>query len=320
MKLGQSQSQAHVEEGGGLPSGRASRRKKHRYNITVMRCKNRERNMARVSPRSDVQGTRSVLVNKCANKQNTTARAFPTSDAQRSHSVPVKKCVNEQNMNMRVGTLNVGTMTGKSREVVDMMERRHIEILCVQETRWKGSKARELGEDYKLYYNGTMSSRNGVGIILHKKHTDAVLEVKRINDHIMLLRMDLGVKCLTVVSCYAPQVGRPQPEKEDFWESLYDTASEIKDEHWIVCGDFNGHVGRDNSSCHEVHGGNGVGTQNNEGNSIIDFAMANELRLANTFFKSKTDTSKHIVVVEDNLKSTSSYILLPNGGRFITQR
>ena len=48
-------------------------------------------------------------------------------------------------MDLRVGTLNVGSMTGKSSEIVDMMDRRKVDILCVQVTKWKGSQARELG-------------------------------------------------------------------------------------------------------------------------------------------------------------------------------
>ena len=35
---------------------------------------------------------------------------------------------------LRAPTLNFGTMTGKG-EVVDLMERRGVDILCVQETR-----------------------------------------------------------------------------------------------------------------------------------------------------------------------------------------
>ena len=38
---------------------------------------------------------------------------------------------------LRVATLNVGTMTGKGRKVADIMEQRGVDILCVQETRWK---------------------------------------------------------------------------------------------------------------------------------------------------------------------------------------
>ena len=43
---------------------------------------------------------------------------------------------------MKVGTLNIGTMTGRGREVADMMERRGLSILCVQETRWKELRQR----------------------------------------------------------------------------------------------------------------------------------------------------------------------------------
>ena len=32
---------------------------------------------------------------------------------------------------IRVGTLNVGTMTGRGRELADMMEQRNVVILCL---------------------------------------------------------------------------------------------------------------------------------------------------------------------------------------------
>ena len=34
------------------------------------------------------------------------------------------------------------------------MERRNVDILCLQETKLKGSKARNIGGGYKLFYNG----------------------------------------------------------------------------------------------------------------------------------------------------------------------
>ena len=45
---------------------------------------------------------------------------------------------------IRVGTLNIGTMTGRRRELADMMKQRNVDILCLQETKWKG-KARNIG-------------------------------------------------------------------------------------------------------------------------------------------------------------------------------
>ena len=48
-------------------------------------------------------------------------------------------------------------LTGKSREIADMMTRRRIDILCLQETRWtegkSGGKARNFGDGIKLYYS-----------------------------------------------------------------------------------------------------------------------------------------------------------------------
>ena len=36
---------------------------------------------------------------------------------------------------IRVGTLNIGIMNGKKRELADMMKRRSVDILCLQETK-----------------------------------------------------------------------------------------------------------------------------------------------------------------------------------------
>ena len=78
---------------------------------------------------------------------------------------------------MREGTLNVGTITGKARKLVDMMQRRKVDILCLLETRRKGSKARSLGAGLKLFYPGVGGKRNGVGVILKEEFVSNVLEL-----------------------------------------------------------------------------------------------------------------------------------------------
>ena len=45
-------------------------------------------------------------------------------------------------ISVRFLTVIIGTMTGKSREVAEMLKRRRVEIGCVQETKWKGNTAR----------------------------------------------------------------------------------------------------------------------------------------------------------------------------------
>ena len=52
---------------------------------------------------------------------------------------------------LRVGSWKVGTMTGKAMEIADVLRRRKVDIACVQEVKWKGSKARNVGHGYKLF-------------------------------------------------------------------------------------------------------------------------------------------------------------------------
>ena len=109
---------------------------------------------------------------------------------------------------LRVASLNVGTMTGKGREVADLMERRGANILCVQETRWKGERARCVGGGYKMWHCGNGNKKNGVEIILKKEHVDRVVELWRVTDRIICLKMELDGVMLNVISAYAPQEGR----------------------------------------------------------------------------------------------------------------
>ena len=88
---------------------------------------------------------------------------------------------------MRFGTYNVGSMTGKARELADLMKSRKVDILCVQETKWSGNKAKEIGDGYKIIYSVGVKKRNGVGIILSKELKDAVVEVNRKDDRIICL-------------------------------------------------------------------------------------------------------------------------------------
>ena len=41
---------------------------------------------------------------------------------------------------LNFGSLNVGTMKHKSHEIEDMMIRRRINIMCVQEVKWKNAR------------------------------------------------------------------------------------------------------------------------------------------------------------------------------------
>ena len=124
----------------------------------------------------------------------------------------------KQAQKMRFGTLNVGSMTGRGCAIADLMKERKVDVLCVQETRWTGNKAKELGDGFKLIYGGANNEkRNGIGIILSKGLKDLVTEVNRKNDRIMWVRLSFDDFPVSIFSVYAPQTGSSEDEKKQFW-------------------------------------------------------------------------------------------------------
>ena len=149
-----------------------------------------------------------------------------------------------QKSRMRLGTWNIGTLTGKSMEVVEAMVRRRINIMCLQETKWVGLKAKDLENlGFKLWYSGTNRMRNGVGIIVDKTLTQDVVDVKRVGDRIMAIKIAIGQELINVISAYAPQVGLDTSLKEKFWEDLGDLVQGITQmEKVFIGGDLNSPV------------------------------------------------------------------------------
>ncbi|KAK3557054.1 hypothetical protein QTP70_024466, partial [Hemibagrus guttatus] len=217
-----------------------------------------------------------------------------------------------KSVGLRIGTLNVGTMTGKGRELADMMERRKVDILCVQETRWKGSKARSIGAGFKLFYYGVDCKRNGVGVVLKKEFVRNVLEVKRVSDRVMSLKLEIEGVMLNVVSGYAPQVGCELEEKERFWSELDEVMERIPTGERVVIGaDFNGHVGEGNTGDEEVMGKFGVKERNLEGQMVVDFAKRMDMAVVNTYFQKREE---HRVTYKSGGRRTQvDYILCRRG-------
>ncbi|KAK3565753.1 hypothetical protein QTP86_015022, partial [Hemibagrus guttatus] len=217
-----------------------------------------------------------------------------------------------KSVGLRIGTLNVGTMTGKGRELADVMERRKVDILCVQETRWKGSKARSIGAGFKLFYYGVDSKRNGVGVVLKEEFVRNVLEVKRVSDRVMSLKLEIEGVMLNVVSGYAPQVGCELEEKERFWSELDEVMESIPTGERVVIGaDFNGHVGEGNTGDEEVMGKFGVKERNLEGQMVVDFAKRMDMGVVNTYFQKREE---HRVTYKSGGRSTQvDYILCRRG-------
>ena len=62
-----------------------------------------------------------------------------------------KKPDNPRGCQLRVGSWNVGSMSGRDGELADMAGRRRLDFCCFQETNWKGDGVKWLGEKGKRY-------------------------------------------------------------------------------------------------------------------------------------------------------------------------
>uniref|UniRef100_A0A1S3X341 Craniofacial development protein 2-like n=1 Tax=Nicotiana tabacum TaxID=4097 RepID=A0A1S3X341_TOBAC len=185
---------------------------------------------------------------------------------------------------LRIGSWNIGSLTSKSIELAKILQKRKINIAFVQETRWVGSRARN-ADGYKLCYSGVHRGKNGVGILVDSHLRESVVEVRRVNDRLMTIKLVVGECTLNVVSAYAPQVGLDEEIKRRFWEGLDDIVRSIPpSERLFIGGDFNGHIGSSAGGYTEVHGSFGFGERNGGGTLLLDFAKAFDLVIANSSF------------------------------------
>jgi exonuclease III len=173
------------------------------------------------------------------------------------------------------------------------MIRRRVNILCVQETKWKGQKAKEVEDTgFKLWYTGTTVNKNGVGIVINKSLMDGVVDIKRQGDRIILVKLLAGDLVFNVISAYAPQIGLNESIKRQFWKQLDALVSSVpRSEKLFIGGDLNGHVGSTRVGFDGVHGGFGYGSKNQEGESILNFALAYDLFVTNTLFRKSLSPS-----------------------------
>ena len=126
---------------------------------------------------------------------------------------------------------------------------------------------------------------------------ESVLEVKRVLDRLMAMKLEVKECILNIVSAYAPQVNSSMKEKNDFWQDLDELIESVSKEDRTVLGaDLNGHVGERNIGDEEVMGRYGAGTRNKEELMVVDFRK--RMDWAIVISKRKINSECHIKVAE----------------------
>ncbi|XP_070044550.1 uncharacterized protein LOC107818936 [Nicotiana tabacum] len=124
----------------------------------------------------------------------------------------------------------------------------------------------------------------------------------------MSIKLVVGVFTVNVISAYAPQVGLDQEVNKQFWEDLDEMVRNITHtEKLFIGGDFNGHIGASAGGYDDVHGRFGFGDRNEGGNSLLDFARAFDLVIANLGFPKMEE---HLVTFRNSMGKTQIDYLL----------
>ena len=191
---------------------------------------------------------------------------------------------------LRLATLNVGSMTGKEGELVKELVYRGVKACCMQEVKWTGEGQMKLGENdqFTFYWKGQDVSKGvanaGVGIMLESDID--VIDVNGISERLMIMKIRTGAGILNIFSAYAPQTGLTNETKDIFWNELYEQVRKVPKDEWIwFGGDLNGHIGKNSGGYSAVHGGVGYGDRNADGVRILEFCDTFGLTIGNTWFK-----------------------------------
>jgi len=178
----------------------------------------------------------------------------------------------------------------------------------VSEMRWTGA-GESTEEGYKIIYSGGEHHERGVGVILDKYHQATVKGYWAISDRVILVKLEAKPFNLNIVQVYTPTSDSTEEEIDDFYEHIESALQQCKSqENTIILGDFNAKVGEGRQE--NVVGPHGLGTRNERGDRLVEWAKRNDFVIANTWFKLPNRRRWTWRSPGNNIRNQIDYILI----------
>ena len=152
-------------------------------------------------------------------------------------------------------------------ELVKEIGKMKIDILGITETKRKGVGSQQKADRYIMFWSGVDKSKTaqaGVAFVINKERIE-ILQVKNINERIMVVKTKLGLEVYYFFVLYAPNENAKVEEKEKFFKEIQQEMDSVDNNNIIVMGDLNGRVGKDNCGMERWLGKEGEEMKNDNG-------------------------------------------------------
>ena len=192
---------------------------------------------------------------------------------------------------LKIATYNVRTLLRDANvdELEDELQENKLvwDVIGLGETRRKAECFTTLQSGNVLYHSQAKNGQAGVGFLINKKWQDRIERVKSIGHRVAELVLCINKRYkLKIVQVYAPTTSHGDEEVENFYNDL-DKILEKPCYYTILMGDFNAKVGKRANSSETATGIFGLGTRNERGDTLVEWATSEKFKIMNTMFKKK---------------------------------
>jgi hypothetical protein len=141
-----------------------------------------------------------------------------------------KRVSRNKKENIHLGTWNVLTMLqpGKMQEVTEQILQTELQIVALQEIRWKG-QGQIKKDKYNLYYSCKegQTGQLGTGFLAKKEIVKNIMGFEPINERICKLRLKGKYHNITIINIHAPPEQKDEDTKERFYAELQQIQEKV---------------------------------------------------------------------------------------------
>ena len=195
---------------------------------------------------------------------------------------------------MNLCSYNVRTLRTESDLLALLEELSFIkwDVVGLSEVRRLQEEQKKLSDGHVLYWKGKpLDSKQelGVGFLVNKRLEKNLEEFHGVSERVASVTLKLNERYnLKIIQVYAPTCSHSDEEVENFYEDVQKAIDRKRAHFMVIMGDFNAKVGKRVEQETSI-GNHGIGTRNERGQRLIEFAEARSLSIMNTFFEKRLD-------------------------------